>query len=340
MAHVLIVGGGLSGCTAALELAKRNQKVTILEKMSNIGGKVREFGCKAAEKCNNCGVCLTNGLWEKVENNCRIEIIAEAWLVDVAGSKGNYSVVLKCREGYKTLTGISSIIISIGFETATTSSYGNLEFGNLGLDFSKNVITGSKLEQLISNRDSKGVIPANYSRIAFIQCFGSRDVQEKALYCSRVCCAYSTRIAKTIKYYHPDTQITFFYMDFQYVEEGQYFDELVQKGFEFVRCRPVKMKPDKPVKILYEDPETGMVIERDFDLVVFSEGIRPSPDTELIAELCILGVDERGFLKQVRDGDKTGIYVAGCASGPKRIEEVYTESIVVAEKLLAELADM
>jgi heterodisulfide reductase subunit A2 len=332
MAHVLVIGGGLSGCTAALELANRDQLVTIIEKTGSIGGKVREFGCKSAENCKNCGICLAGGLWEAVENNSSIEIITGSRLVDVTGSKGNFSVSLKDKEGYKTLSGISSIIVSIGFKRSTEESYGNLEFAEGG-----NVISGFKLEKFLSGRNREGILPEAYSRIAFIQCFGSRDIQEKASYCSRVCCAYSTRAAIALKHCYPDAKVSFFYMDFQYVEEGQYFDVLMQEGFECIKCRPVKINIGKPSKILYEDPETGAVIERDFDLIVLSEGIHPSSDTELLAELCTLGVDERGFLRQVRDGAKTGIYVAGCASGPKRIEEVYTESITIARKLLTDI---
>lgn len=332
MAHVLVIGGGLSGCTAALELANRGQNVTIIEKTGNIGGKVREYGCKSAENCKNCGVCLAGGLWEGVENNRGIEIMTNSRLVDVTGSKGKYKVILKSPEGCNTLTDISSIIVSAGFERSTSKSYGNLEF----ID-SENIISGFELEKFISNRDREGIIPEAHSRIAFIQCFGSRDVQEKALYCSRVCCAYSTRAARALKHCYPDAQISFYYMDLQYVEANQYFDVLTREGFEFIKCRPVKIKTGKPAKVLYEQPGMGAVVEREFDLVVLSEGIHPPADAELIAELCVLGTDEKGFLRYVRDSAKTGIYIAGCASGPKRIEEVYTESLAVARQLLNEI---
>jgi heterodisulfide reductase subunit A2 len=332
MAHVLVVGGGLSGCTAALELANRNTDVTIIEKAESIGGKVRQYGCKSTENCNNCGLCLAGGLWESVENNSRIKVITMARVVDVTGSKGNFTVTLKGKESYKTLTGISSIIVSIGFESPVSQSSGSLEFAG-----ANNIISGSQIEEIIKNRSRQGLMPEAPSKIAFIQCFGSRDIQEKALYCSRVCCGYSTRAAKVMKYYYPDAQVVFFYMDLQYVEEGRYFDVLTREGLEFIRCRPVKIKSGKKAKILYEQRETGKVIEREFDLIVLSEGIHPPADAEHIAELCTLGIDERGFLKPVGEGAKTGIYVAGCASGPKRIEETYAESLKVARQLLADI---
>lgn len=333
MAHVLVIGGGLSGCTAALELAKSNHRVTIVEKADSIGGKVRQFGCKSAESCNNCGLCLAGGLWEQVEKSDSIEILTLSRLADVTGPKGNFKVTVKDKEGYKTLSEISSIIVSIGFERATSESFGNLEIAS-----EKSIISGFELEKYISQRNREGVMPEVPSRIAFIQCFGSRDIQEKALYCSKFCCGYSTRAAKVLKQYYKDAEITFFYMDLQYVKEGQYLEELTQAGFEFIKCRPTKVKDGKPAKVFYEQPETGTVIEREFDLIVLSEGAHSPSDAEAIAELCTLRVDDKGFLCCVKDGSKTGVYVCGCASGPKRIEEVYSESIAVAKQLMSNMS--
>jgi heterodisulfide reductase subunit A len=129
-------------------------------------------------------------------------------------------------------------------------------------------------------------------------------------------------------------------MDLQYVEAGQYYELLVKEGFEFIRCRPVKVRSGEHPKVVYENPETGQVVEREFDLVVLSEGIHPPKDAEQIFELCALGVDEKGFLRSIRDGSKTGIYIAGCACGPKRIEETYTESLTVARQVLADMAQI
>ncbi len=333
MAHVLIVGGGLSGCTAALELANNHHRVAIIEKGVEIGGKVRYCGCKATEKCNNCGVCLPGGLWEAVENNCSIDIITGSELLDITGTRGDYTATVKWHGELKFISGITCIIVSIGFERSSAASFGNLEFTE-----DTNIISGYQLEKYISNRSRKSIMPEAPARIAFIQCFGSRDVQERAFYCSRVCCGYSTRSAKVLKHYYPGLQASFFYMDLQYVEDSQYYDVLTGEGFEFVRCRPVKIKPGKPARVVFEQPETAKVVEREFDLVVLSEGIHPAADTEHIAELCTLGVDDRGFLKYVREGFETGIYITGCAAGPRRIEEVYNESLAVARQLLCDFA--
>ena len=328
MGHVLIVGGGLAGCTAALELANRNIRVTLLEKSDSIGGKVRHYGCMATDSCNNCGLCLTGDLWSSVEKHGNITVITHSELRDVIGGNGKFRAVAGGNDGLQVIPGISSIIISIGFNEFSSLSHGNLEISN-----GDGVITGYKLEKLMSKRSKAGILPENPERIAFIQCFGSRDVQEKAQYCSRVCCGYSSRSARVLKQFHPDSEITFFYMDLQKVEEGEYFNTLKSEGMEFIRCRPVKIKPGIPARVIYEQPGSDEIIEREFDLVVLSEGIHPARDAGKIAEVCTLGIDKNGFLKYVSNGKATGIYIAGCASGPKKIEEVYSEALTVAREI-------
>ncbi len=331
--HILVIGGGLAGCTAALKLAKGGREVTILEKCGKIGGKVRTYGCKATDRCNNCGLCLVGDLWDQVERHQNIHVVTGARLIDVQGSKGSFSITFKNNGGVRFLDEIGDIIVSTGFEEFSAVSSGNLE-----ASANDNIINGRRMEELFSGRTDQAVFAESPGSIAFIQCFGSRDVREKAAYCSRVCCGYSTRMARVLRKIYPQAEIVFFYMDLQRVEAGEYFQCLTGEGIEFVRCRPVKIKPGKPSRLQYEQPGTGFVIEKEFDVMILSEGIHPAKDSERLAELCMLKLDGNGFLKYVKDGEKTGIYLSGCASGPKKIEEVHAEALAVARGILNEAA--
>lgn len=329
MKHVLIVGGGLAGCTAALELADKDVRVTLVEKADRIGGKVRDYGCKADKRCNNCGLCLAGNLWEKVENDESINIMTNSTLSDIFGEKGYFQALVRTKSGKRMLSGISSIVISVGFNEFTSISCGNME-----LDSRENIISGRELELILSKRKKHGLFERKPSSVAFIQCFGSRDLKEKASYCSRVCCAYSTRAARTLRHYYPDARIVFFYMDLQRVEEKEYFRELESENMEFIRYRPVKLMAGNPVRVLYNDASSGDTREMEFDLAVLSEGIHPPEDAAKLAEICGFGLDRHGFLKYVREGNLSGIYLAGCASGPKNIEETHAEALTVAKEIL------
>ena len=54
---VLIIGGGIAGITAALELAEMRIPSTIIERENRLGGQAGVFACKASEKCNKCFAC-------------------------------------------------------------------------------------------------------------------------------------------------------------------------------------------------------------------------------------------------------------------------------------------
>ena len=142
MSHVLIIGGGLSGCTAASELSAYCSYVTIVEKTDRVGGKVRNYGCKATDKCNNCGVCLTGGLWEKVENAPNVDILYNSKLVDLTGKIGDFSAVINTPADMMCINGISNVVAATGFEGSSACS------GHLQIEGKQGIIRGLELEGL------------------------------------------------------------------------------------------------------------------------------------------------------------------------------------------------
>jgi len=332
MNHVLIVGGGMAGCTIAKELSENGVFVTIVEAADEIGGKVRGYGCKATEVCNNCGVCLAAGLWKKIDTNKNIEILSRTRLIDLTGKKGCFKAAVKNDDGIKYIENLSNVVVSTGFKPGSLKNFNSF----VELDGIKKIMTGSDLERLFKERTSDKLFGKPPSSIAFIQCYGSRDSKEKAMYCSRVCCSYSTRASKVIRSMYPECEIAFYYMELQMVNEGNYFQELKDLGVEFIKCRPVHIDGDKGI-VEYDDPDTGKREARRFDIVVLSDGIHPTADADMIAEICGLCQDETGFLKYTTGLSETkdsGIFVAGCAGGPKKIEDTYAESASIVREIL------
>jgi len=309
MMKFLVVGAGLAGCSAALELAENGVSVTLIDTADSIGGKVRSYGCKATEKCNNCGLCLATGLWEKVELHKNINIQLNTRLVDLIHENEKYTAVFD-----KRTADFDKVIIAIGYEPSFSDKSG--------------LISGYQLEAMLANRTSSGFFEQPPESVAFIQCHGSRNMHEHTMYCSRVCCGYSTRAAKVIKHFYPDCRVVFFYMEMQQVAQGDYYQSLVDLGIEFVKCRPVEYDAKS---VIYDDPSTGERKEKNFDLIVLSDGIKSNTQSGHISEIVGLRQDEAGFLQQVNNPD---ILVIGCASGPKNIAETYAESVAAAKEAL------
>jgi len=336
MADVLIIGAGVSGCTAAYTLAEHGVKVTLLEKSGEIGGKVRKYGCKAIDRCQNCGVCLTVGLWEKVENHDNIEIFVRGTVLLTSCHKNRPP---------DTPDNIDAIIISTGFESRVLP--GGFS-SHLHIDNATGIITGTQLEEIMQSRSKTALfenvpeIRPTPGSIAFIQCVGSRDLNEGGLYCSRVCCSYSTRAAKVIRSYYPDCEIVFFYMELQSVESGDYYKGLRELGVGFIECRPLKVTGGSPVIVEYDDKQTGSIKSKEFELVVLSDGIHAAMDNDWLAEVYGLDIDKNGFLQVVDSGKDNDIspmiYVAGCARAPMKIDEAYNDAVAVAGKVLLQVS--
>ena len=322
MSRILVIGGGLSGCTVAYRLACSNIDVTLVEKSNTIGGRVRSYGCKAVEKCQNCGVCLTGGLWDIVSKHPKIQIITNAEVKDITGGPGAFSVVVATDLTKRHIDSINAIVVSTGFESLSGGISSHLQVeGTTGL------ITGTQLEELLLRRTLTGLFDSIPRSIAFIQCPGSRDNKEGGFYCSRVCCSYSTRAAKVFRHYYPECEIVFFYMELQNVESGNYYSGLRESGIEFIKCRPSKISGGSPVTIEYDKPGVG-ITSKEFDLVVLSDGIHAGVDNDRLADICRLGQDKDGFLRSV--GADSGVYVAGCTRAPMKIDEAYADSVAVA----------
>jgi len=296
-------------------------------------------------------------LWDKVSNHQNIRISTDSKVNDITGEPGDFSVSIETKHSESPTTsepsaqsfnGIKNIVVSSGFESQSSRLSSHLH-----IEGTNGIITGTQLEELMLSRTRTGLFEnaqginstsdlsnepaftAAPRSVAFIQCLGSRDKNEGGLYCSRVCCSYSTRAAKVIRSYYPECEIVFFYMELQSVEAGDYYTELRKLGIEFIKCRPLKVMGGTPVTIEYDDSADGVggIKQREFDLTVLSDGIHAASDNNRLAEICMLCQDNDGFLHTV--GNNSGIFVAGCARTPMKIDEAYADSIAISGMILA-----
>lgn len=90
----LIIGGGISGITAAISLAKQNIKVYIVEKSSTIGGNMVKIGkvFSADTLSEECAMCSLGPLMGEVAENPNIKILSLSQVTAVTGHAGNFIV--------------------------------------------------------------------------------------------------------------------------------------------------------------------------------------------------------------------------------------------------------
>ena len=194
----------------------------------------------------------------------------------------------------------------------------------------QNVITTLELEEKLRRTAGPLMTPKGkrIQNIAFIQCVGSRDAKLNHLWCSRICCGSSLRLARLIEWRQPDTSVTVFYIDIQ--NFGKNFDQFyheAQDKFNFQRSIPADIfeRNDGRLQVSYADSQTQAGQDATFDMVVLAVGLcppKPLSDQEIPIDL--RGSDE-GFIRLPESG--TGIFAAGAATGPMGI----AESIASAE---------
>ncbi len=189
----------------------------------------------------------------------------------------------------------------------------------------KNVVTSLEMEDIlrenggpVSPRDGQPV-----RKMAFIQCVGSRDASLGHLWCSRICCGTSLRMARMLKHRDPELEITFFYIDIQTF--GRDFDNVyqaIQEEMRLIRAIPGDIYENEGggLKVAYQDIDSGESIKEDFDMVVLSVGLTPSEGTQHIAGLLKLQTaDWENPLGEAAVPE--GVFMAGTVAGPMGIAD-------------------
>ena len=249
---------------------------------------------------------------------------------------------------------VGAVVLTPGLETIPGDIRPEFGYGRL-----PDVVTSIEFERMLSasgpwggelRRPSNGEHPR---KVAFIQCVGSRDISCERGYCSSVCCMYATKEAMIAREHDPNVEPTIFYMDVR--SFGKDFERYVEQaeqeyGVRYVRSM-VSMVTGDPrtgdLRVRYATPD-GKNVEKEFDLVVLSVGLRPPEGARELADRLGIALNEFGFAESppfqpartVRpDGSVAGgIFVAGPFSEPKDIPETVIEASCAAGHASALLA--
>jgi len=239
---------------------------------------------------------------------------------------------------------VGAIIVAVGFDLISKESFGEYGYGEI-----PDVIDGLAFERLNSasgpttgeiRRPSDGKIP---KEVVFIQCTGSRDPERYMPYCSRVCCMYTAKHARLYKHKVHDGQAYIFYMDIRSTGKG--YEEFIQQGMEeegilYLRGRVSRIFRDgEKVVVWGVDTLIGRKVEVSADMVVLATAMIPQKDTKDLAKKLGIAADENGFLTEVQrklrpvETEVEGIYIAGCAQGPKDIADAVAHANAAASKV-------
>lgn len=349
----LVIGGGIAGLQAALDIADAGYPVVLVERSDHLGGRMAELSTLYVN------MAAPNTLQEKIEqvtNHPNIQVLTNARVMEVGGYVGNFVVKIEQTAGATVpyTFDIGAMVVATGYDL-----YNQQALGEYGGGRYPDVIDGLQFEAMLRpdgptngqiRRPSDGKVPRE---IVWIQCAGSRDPELHMSYCSKVCCMYVAKQSINFKKQVPDGQATVFYIDIR--SQGKNYEEYVQQAMEdydvmYIRGKASKVfqepsangsGPHGKVIVWGVDTLASLPVEIEADLVVLATATVPRSDSVELGQLLRVGTDEHGFFSEAHpklrpvESLTAGVFLAGACQFPKDIPETVAQASGAAAKVLS-----
>jgi len=272
---ILVIGGGISGMTAALEAADAGYKVVLVEKEPQLGGFANKLYKKIPTRNYNPIIVDTDidKVVRKVETHPNIKVYKSSRVEKTEGQPGLYDVTISGASGTETCK-IGAIVMATGWVPYDATKLDYLGYGKY-----KNVVTNIEFEQIAKkgtiSRPSDG---REAEKVAFIQCAGQRDPNHLT-YCSSMCCATSLKQARYVRQ-NPNALAMIFYKDMRTPGRLESFYREAQNdpGVMLTKADVLGVSEASGGN-LYVDMENTLLGEKvrvEADLVVLATGMVPT----------------------------------------------------------------
>jgi heterodisulfide reductase subunit A len=327
----LVIGGGISGMSAATSLANQGYVTHIVETSDRLGGNAHNIyktvsGDRVSEKL----AVLVNS----VSDDDNIKVHLNTRLSGVDGFVGNFKSTLKNGDAETELEhGVA--VIATGGKALEPDEY------SYGKD--PRILTSLELDQKLIADD-----PAlkNMQSAVFIQCVGSREPQRP--YCSRVCCTHAIDNALELKKRNPDMDVFILNRGIRTYGEREYlYKEAREAGVIFIRYdlenKPTLTVKDDSIQILTNDHVLQRPVVISADLVTLASAVVPNKD-EALAQFFKVPLNDDGFFveKHAKLGPSEfatdGVFLCGLAHYPKPIDEAIAQGRASASRAITLLS--
>lgn len=294
---VLVIGGGIAGMEAALQIGNSGYKVMLVEKDNKLGGTLNSLFSSFPRWDDPSKLVKMKSA--ELDKCGKVQIKTGTMPVSSTKQEKGYVVELKGTDGSSDKVMADAVVIATGFGLFDASAYG--EYGYGAFDNVLNTLEfEGKLKEWSEDKSGSAVKPKT---IAFIKCVGSRDRSKGYPYCSKICCMITAKQAGLVKDILPDAKCFVFYMDYR--ASGKEYEEFVRtviedKHVRYVRGRPAKILPEKGrMTLRVEDTLIGVPVEVRADMVVLASALEPSAGTKQVTEIFNLETDNYGFIEPV-----------------------------------------
>jgi len=325
----LIIGGGIAGMSAALNIARQGFATYIVEKENILGGNLNYLN--ELYPIEQDASDFLNRTIEKIEKNENIHTFLDAKIKKVKGYVGNYIVSVEDSKGKTQELSIGTIIVATGGKEYKPKDLFQYKKEN------KNVITQLELEQLLKEKGKSWL--DGIKRITTILCVNARQI-EGITYCSNICCGNSIKNIGLLKKLKPDLELIVLYRDLQMAKK-KYEDYYRERRKDAIFLRYdldnlpiVKRKSKSPEKYDVKLYDTNLqdFLEFETDLIVLSTPMVPSDNLMDLAKMLKVPLDKNGFFLEAHvklrplDFATEGIFLCGCAQWPKNVQDTISQA--------------
>jgi quinone-modifying oxidoreductase subunit QmoB len=276
--RILVVGGGFTGMTAALEIASTGYEVLLVEKTGVLGGWAAKAWRTSPDRAPYADPQPTGlpELIEKVGKHPKIKVLLNTTIAETAGAPGRFAVTLATESGATGTEQVGAIVQATGFTPYDLNKLPELGGGQ------PNVVDHAGLEALATAANGGAIKRADgkpVKSVVFLQCAGQRDETGTHLsYCSGHCCSTSVLQARYFKDQNPDIDTVVMYQDLRMPGMGEdFYRAAQQKGVIFTKGKASKVEQaGDGFKVSFRDLILDEDAALEADLVVLATGQVPN----------------------------------------------------------------
>jgi len=329
----LIIGGGVAGMTAALNMAEQGFEAHLVERTNTLGGNALHL--KHTWSGEHIPTAVAK-LIEKVVLHDKVIIHKEFEVTHVEGFVGNFKSTITGKDGSKKVIEHGAGIVATGAEPYVPTEY---NYGSI-----TRVVTSVQFDKLYELNEIHVKKAKNF---VFIQCVGSREKDN--MYCSKVCCTHSVQSAIALKKDNPGRNIYILYRDMRtYGQREALYREARKLGVIFINYelhgKPNVRENGQVIDVEVWDHVLHRPLILNADMVILATAIRPMGDASKLGALYKVPVDGDGFFQEAHaklrpvDFSTDGMFVAGLAHYPKPIEEAIAQALAASARAVTLLS--
>lgn len=338
----MVVGGGVAGLSAALEIARAGRMVYLIEKDKGLGGMMKRIETtfpnfdKSAE--------LLSPMVEEVLSHPLIQVYLNSEVQEVFGYVGNFKAIIKQKQSENEIE-FGNVIVATGLKAFNPESVQEYGYGRL-----PNVITSLEFEDMLREGHVRMRNRKAPKSVAIIHCVGSRN-EKYHPYCSRTCCMTALKYANRIKDILPDATVYDLYADMRAMGKGneEFYAQTAKRKVMFMMfdqknqlpyIRKADAKDKASLIIEMNELLSGEQVEVPVDLVILMVGVEGQENSKALGHKVGISVCGNEFYIEKHpklDPVATttdGVFVAGNCQAPKDIPEAIFQAKAASARVL------